>query len=213
MGMKIRYSIPIFAAFFLLLASAGKVRATQQDSPSKPAEASGAAPAKSSGKQTKDKPTQSAPDQPTWDPLRAEKDLEVGQYYMRKGDLDAAIDRFQDAAPDSELEWVVPEEAEMTWAATWRDTGSDRIGQAQTTRCGQPVQVGGAGCLQLCLAVAGTRKTANAVQDQEDNLGLGRNGESLQVVEGNHWESSSGSGVTPRKKMLGSWEASTPLAF
>ena len=26
-----------------------------------------------------------------------EKDLEVGQYYMRKGDLDAAIDRFQDA--------------------------------------------------------------------------------------------------------------------
>jgi len=33
-----------------------------------------------------------------WDPLRAEKDLEVGQYYMRKGDLDAAIDRFQDAS-------------------------------------------------------------------------------------------------------------------
>src|SRR2546430_5392846 len=36
-------------------------------------------------------------DQPAWDPLRAEKDLEVGQYYMKKGDLDAAIDRFQDA--------------------------------------------------------------------------------------------------------------------
>jgi len=32
-----------------------------------------------------------------WDPLRAEKDLEVGQYYMRKGDLDAAMDRFEDA--------------------------------------------------------------------------------------------------------------------
>ncbi len=32
-----------------------------------------------------------------WDPLRAEKDLEVGQYYMKKGDVDAAIDRFQDA--------------------------------------------------------------------------------------------------------------------
>ena len=29
--------------------------------------------------------------------MRAEKDLEVGQYYMKKGDLDAAIDRFQDA--------------------------------------------------------------------------------------------------------------------
>jgi tetratricopeptide (TPR) repeat protein len=46
----------------------------------------------------KDAPIKSAPDQPTWDPLRAEKDLEVGQFYMKKGDIDAAIDRFQDAA-------------------------------------------------------------------------------------------------------------------
>lgn len=45
-----------------------------------------------------DTATQNAPDQPIWDPLRAERDLEVGQYYMRKGDVDAAIDRFQDAA-------------------------------------------------------------------------------------------------------------------
>ena len=44
-----------------------------------------------------DNATQNAPDQPTWDPLRAEKDIEVGQYYLRKGDIDAAIDRFQDA--------------------------------------------------------------------------------------------------------------------
>jgi tetratricopeptide (TPR) repeat protein len=55
---------------------------------------------KSSNKKPKDKdtPTNSATDQPTWDPLRAEKDLEVGQFYLKKGDLDAAIDRFQDAA-------------------------------------------------------------------------------------------------------------------
>lgn len=57
----------------------------------------------SSGKDTKDKTNKdsaatSASDQPKWDPLRAEKDLEVGQFYMKKGDLDAAIDRFQDAA-------------------------------------------------------------------------------------------------------------------
>ncbi len=45
-----------------------------------------------------DTATQNAPDQPMWDPLRAEKDLEVGQYYLHKGDMDAAIDRFQDAA-------------------------------------------------------------------------------------------------------------------
>ncbi len=44
-----------------------------------------------------DSAVQSAEDQPKWDPLRAEKDLEVGRYYMRKGDVDAAIDRFQDA--------------------------------------------------------------------------------------------------------------------
>jgi tetratricopeptide (TPR) repeat protein len=44
-----------------------------------------------------DNATQSAPDQPTWDPLRAEKDMQVGQYYMHKGDVDAAIDRFEDA--------------------------------------------------------------------------------------------------------------------
>ena len=70
-----------------------------QDAPAKPADqpASPAPPAKSSGKKQKDSATQSADDQPKWDPLRAEKDLEVGQYYMRRGDVDAAIDRFQDA--------------------------------------------------------------------------------------------------------------------
>ena len=48
-------------------------------------------------KPNKDSAAQSAPDQPKWDPMRADKDIEVGKYYMRKGDLDAAIDRFQDA--------------------------------------------------------------------------------------------------------------------
>jgi tetratricopeptide (TPR) repeat protein len=55
-------------------------------------------PKSKSGKKNKDAPAKSAPDQPTWDPLRAEKDLEVGQYYLKKGDVDAAIDRFEDAA-------------------------------------------------------------------------------------------------------------------
>ena len=60
------------------------------------------APPKKPDQATKPKPntdsaTQSAPDQPKWDPLRAEKDLEVGKYYMKKGDIDAAIDRFEDA--------------------------------------------------------------------------------------------------------------------
>ena len=58
-------------------------------------------------KTNKDSATKSAPDQPTWDPLRAEKDLEVGQYYMKKGDVDAAIDRFQDAA-DAKPGFAIP---------------------------------------------------------------------------------------------------------
>src|SRR5271168_5301868 len=54
-------------------------------------------PAKTKDKRKPDSATTSAADQPKWDPLRAEKDMEVGQYYMKKGDIDAAIDRFEDA--------------------------------------------------------------------------------------------------------------------
>lgn len=65
----------------------------------KPADAPPATPSEKNPppKKNKDNATESADDQPKWDPLRAEKDIEVGQYYMKKGDVDAAIDRFQDA--------------------------------------------------------------------------------------------------------------------
>ena len=96
--MRLKNAIPIFFAASLLLAALWlHAQAPQQESSSKPAGAPSAAQPKPTGKPNKDTATQSAPDQPTWDPLRAEKDLEVGQYYMKKGDLDAAIDRFQDA--------------------------------------------------------------------------------------------------------------------
>jgi len=97
-GMRFSRTIPILAASVLLCA-AQQVGAQDPppESSSKPADARGPAPAKPFPKQKKDTPTQNAPDQPMWDPLRAEKDLEVGQFYMKKGDLDAAIDRFQDA--------------------------------------------------------------------------------------------------------------------
>jgi tetratricopeptide (TPR) repeat protein len=67
--------------------------------PAKPADAPPATPSekKPLPKTNKDNATESAEDQPKWDPQRAEKDIEVGQYYMRKGDVDAAIDRFTDA--------------------------------------------------------------------------------------------------------------------
>ncbi len=49
---------------------------------------------------------------PAFDPLTAMKDIEVGQYYMQKGNIDAAIDRFLHAA-----------EAQPTYAEPWRLLG------------------------------------------------------------------------------------------
>jgi tetratricopeptide (TPR) repeat protein len=36
-------------------------------------------------------------DDPAWDPFHAQQDIEVGTFYMHKGDMDAAISRFEDA--------------------------------------------------------------------------------------------------------------------
>jgi tetratricopeptide (TPR) repeat protein len=96
--MRLGKTIPIFLAGFLLFAARPThAQEPQPESSSKPANPPDDMKPKSPAKQKKDTATKNAPDQPAWDPLRAEKDLEVGQYYMRKGDLDAAIDRFQDA--------------------------------------------------------------------------------------------------------------------
>jgi tetratricopeptide (TPR) repeat protein len=97
-----RWLLPV-ATFFLLTVQASHAQDSQGESSStapkpQPPGAPDSSHPKSSNKKTKDTPTNSSPDQPTWDPLRAEKDLEVGQFYLKKGDLDAAIDRFQDAA-------------------------------------------------------------------------------------------------------------------
>jgi tetratricopeptide (TPR) repeat protein len=94
------YWMWLAACGFLALVSAKPTRGQDQqpESSSKPGDAQKApSKEKPSAKKNKDNATQNAPDQPAWDPVRAEKDIEVGQYYMRKGDVDAAIDRFQDA--------------------------------------------------------------------------------------------------------------------
>jgi tetratricopeptide (TPR) repeat protein len=91
------------ARFGVLLIAATPLVCAQepQQEPSKPPDAAAPAPTKKPDKSkdaaNKDSATKSAPDQPMWDPLRAEKDIEVGEHYMHKGDYDAAIDRFQDA--------------------------------------------------------------------------------------------------------------------
>jgi tetratricopeptide (TPR) repeat protein len=83
---------------FSFLMIAAPIRTFAQDPPRNPPDKPPAPTDKPKPpKPNADKAMQSAPDQPTWDPLRAEKDMQVGQYYMHKGDLDAAIDRFEDA--------------------------------------------------------------------------------------------------------------------
>lgn len=77
---------------FLLFQPIKQAAEATQNQPSKRS-----APVQKQPKPTTDSATQNAPDQPMWDPLRAEKDIEVGRFYLRKGDLDAAMDRFQDA--------------------------------------------------------------------------------------------------------------------
>jgi tetratricopeptide (TPR) repeat protein len=84
-------------AGIILLSSGPPLRAQDPAPESSSKTADTPTPKKPDKKQKSDTATQNAADQPSWDPLRAEKDLEVGQYYMRKGDVDAAIDRFQDA--------------------------------------------------------------------------------------------------------------------
>jgi tetratricopeptide (TPR) repeat protein len=98
---KIPRSAVWLTALALLMLGA-PVRTPAQDPPPPPSNPGDGAPApppkKPDPKAKGDTAMQSAPDQPTWDPLRAEKDMQVGEYYMHKGDLDAAIDRFEDAA-------------------------------------------------------------------------------------------------------------------
>ncbi len=42
-------------------------------------------------------PAQQPPEAPAYDPYHAEKSIEVGRYYLKKGNYDAAIERFQEA--------------------------------------------------------------------------------------------------------------------
>src|SRR5579859_2452168 len=99
-SMRIGLRVPTCIALAALLIVSAPVHTFAQNPPPNPADPPSAPqkkPAARPAKPNADSATQNAPDQPTWDPLRAERDMQVGTYYMHKGDLDAAIDRFQDA--------------------------------------------------------------------------------------------------------------------
>jgi tetratricopeptide (TPR) repeat protein len=72
--------------------SSGESSSSPNGPPAPPADSSSGA---SSSSSTPKAPP--ASDLTTYDPVTAEEDVEVGQFYIRKGDLDAAIGRFQDA--------------------------------------------------------------------------------------------------------------------
>jgi tetratricopeptide (TPR) repeat protein len=54
------------------------------------------------------------PPEPAFDPLHAQRSLEIGTFYLKKGNYDAAIDRFQEAAnyqPTLAMPWKLLGEA------------------------------------------------------------------------------------------------------
>jgi tetratricopeptide (TPR) repeat protein len=90
------------AALYIFGVTAGSAQNPPAPAPGDEPAGAAPAPAAPSGKRpsekNRDAATSNAPDQPVWDPARAEKDIKVGHFYMDKGDVDAAIDRFEDAA-------------------------------------------------------------------------------------------------------------------
>src|SRR5260370_36377749 len=97
-----KFLAPILFAV-LLLAAATSMRAQQIDPstppPPPPAEA----------------PTEPPPPaEPVFDPLHAQKSIDVGTFYLKKGNYDAAIDRFMDATrlqPKLAIPWKLLGEA------------------------------------------------------------------------------------------------------
>jgi Tfp pilus assembly protein PilF len=85
-----RTAIAGLALLVLMLAASLTAQPKNQNPPA----------AKSSGESSSTPngpPAPPAADSGTYDPVSAEEDVEVGTFYMHKGDIDAAIARFQDA--------------------------------------------------------------------------------------------------------------------
>jgi tetratricopeptide (TPR) repeat protein len=86
-------------AFQLALAAlllAVPLAAQQGDQKPNPAPAA-PGPGESSSSKPSSAPPGAAPGTGTYDPVSAEDDIEVGTFYMHKGDIDAAISRYKDA--------------------------------------------------------------------------------------------------------------------
>jgi tetratricopeptide (TPR) repeat protein len=90
----------------LLLTSAPSTRAQQIDPSTPPPPPPAEAPPEPA--------TPTAPAEPVFDPLHAQKSIEIGNFYLKKGNYDAAIDRFMDATrfqPKLAVSWKLLGEA------------------------------------------------------------------------------------------------------
>jgi tetratricopeptide (TPR) repeat protein len=87
----------------LLLTNAPSMRAQQIDPSTPPPPPPAEAP-----------PEPPAPAEPVFDPLHAQKSIDIGTFYLKKGNYDAAIDRFIDATrfqPKLAIPWKLLGEA------------------------------------------------------------------------------------------------------
>ena len=87
----------------LLLTNATSMRAQQIDPSTPPPPPPAEAP-----------PEPPAPAEPVFDPLHAQRNIEIGTFYLKKGNYDAAIDRFMDATrlqPKLAIPWKLLGEA------------------------------------------------------------------------------------------------------
>jgi len=87
-----------FVLFSALLGAPALFAQQQQDPNKKPADP----PQESSSRPRLPDPSEQPDDRKdkssdNYDPYTAEKDIDVGMFYLHKGDVDAAIDRFKDA--------------------------------------------------------------------------------------------------------------------
>jgi tetratricopeptide (TPR) repeat protein len=88
-----RQALGQLALVVLLLA----LTTAAQQGDQKPSPPAGPPPGESSSSKPPSQPPATTPDAGSYDPVSAEDDIEVGAFYMHKGDIDAAISRYKDA--------------------------------------------------------------------------------------------------------------------
>ncbi len=79
------------------LLGAPPARPAQRGNPPQPPPGQKASPGESSSSSSSSWQPSSQQNAPNYDPFHAQEDVDVGTFYMHKGDVDAAIPRFEDA--------------------------------------------------------------------------------------------------------------------